>query len=300
MSVQLSKPKSLIDLSTCAVLVNVRTSVWTGVQTDEDVSNEITALKKADRDAGKFAKHLLAGDAQHKKLVNHRQTVRNWFKRRTYPWAGQWGILPVVSLPEFMEEFKAHEAELTRLREDFLTSYPDKVSDMAFKLNDMFRREDYPTVDELRNKFTILLYTAEVPQGDFRVQIAHDLADDLTNHFNKQAQSAIDTMLDQQINQLVDVMRSISHTCGETITEREDGTIKVSRGRLHTDTIMKAIQYCDTFRSFNPSGSTRLDEIRGELERVLANTPIDDLKKNDATRAYVKSEVDDILSKFGF
>jgi hypothetical protein len=27
---------------------------------------------------------------------------------------------------------------------------------------------------------------------------------------------------------------------------------------------------------------------------------LDELKKNDSTRAYVKAEVDDILSKFGF
>jgi neutral trehalase len=300
MSIQLSKPKSLIDLSTCAVLVNVRTSVWTGVQTDDEVSNEITTMKNADSESGKFAKRLLAGDREHKKLVNHRQTVRNWVKRRTFPWAGQWNILPVVTLPQFMEEYKALDKEREELLEAFLQSYPNKVSDMAFKLNGMFRREDYPTADELRDKFTMTLYTAEVPQGDFRVQIAHDLADDLTNHFNKQAQSTIDNMLSQQIHQLVDVMRSISHTCGENVVEREDGSLKVSRGRLHTETLKKALQYCDTFKQFNPAGDSRLDAIRNDLERVLINVDMDELKKNDSTRAYVKAEVDDILSKFGF
>ena len=300
MTIQLSKPKSLIDLSTCAVLVNVRTSVWTGTQTDEEASHEVIASKKADMDAGKFAKHLLAGDQQHRKLVNHRQTVRNWFKRRTYAWAGQWGILPVVNLPTFMEEYKALDVERIGYLETFLADYPNKVSNMAFKLNGLFRREDYPTADELRNKFTMTLYTAEVPQGDFRVQIAHDLADDLTNHFNQQAQSAINSMLDQQINQMVDVMRSISHTCGENIVEQEDGSIKVTRGRLHTETIKKALAYCDTFKQFNPTGDTRLDEIRFELERVLSGVNMDELKKSDVKRAHVKAEVDDILSKFGF
>ena len=300
MSIQLSKPKSLIDLSTCAVLVNVRTSVWTGTQTDEDASHEVIAAKQADADAGKFAKRLLAGDQQHRKLVNHRQTVRNWFKRRTYPWAGQWGILPVASLPAFMEEFKSLDKERVDYLETFLAEYPNKVSNMAFKLNGLFRREDYPTADELRNKFTMTLYTAEVPQGDFRVQIAHDLADDLTNHFNKQAQSAIDNMLAQQINQLVDVMRSISHTCGENIVEQEDGSIKVTRGRLHTETLKKALAYCDTFKQFNPTGDTQLNAIRYDLERVLSNVSMEELKKSDATRAHVKAEVDDILSKFGF
>lgn len=299
MTIQLSKPKSLIDLSTCAVLVSVRTSVWTGVMTDDEISDEITASKKASSDAGKFAKYLLAGDAEHKKLVNHRQTIRNWLKRRTYPWAGNWAILPVSTLPQFMQEYKEHEAKMGELREAFLTSYPTKVSDMAFKLNGMFKREDYPTADELRDRFKVTLYTAEVPQGDFRVQVARDLADDLTTHFNKQATSVIETMAEQQVAQLAEVMRSISHTCGTSVTERDDGSLKVTRGRLHVDTLKKAISYCDTFKQFNPAGNPKLDAIRSELEQVLGKVDINELKKSDGARAAIKSDVDDILSKFG-
>lgn len=300
MSIQLEKPKSLIDLSTSAVLVSVHTSVWTGTQTDEEVSDEITTAKKAARDSGKFSKFLLAGDKDHKKLVNHRQTVRNWFKRRTFPWARGWGILPVVELPQFMKEFDELNAEMERLRSVFINVYPQRISDAAFTLNGMFKREDYPTAEELRDRFKITLYTAEVPQGDFRVSIAKDLADDLSTHFNRQAQQAIDSILAKQIDSLVMVMRSISDTCAPTIKQNEDGTTKVTRGRLHNETLQKAIAFCDTFRQFNPTGDTRLEAIRADLERVLLNTNMDELKKSDATRAYVKQEVDDILSKFGF
>lgn len=299
MSVQLEKPKSLIDLSTCAVLVSVRTSVWTGVMTDDEISDEIITNKKADRGAGKFSKSLLTGVAEHKKLVNHRQTVRNWLKRRTYPWAGNWEILPTANLPAFMEEYKQLEDDFAKLREEFLSAYPGKVSDMAFKLNGMFKREEYPTADQLRDRFNMALYTAEVPQGDFRVQVSRDLADDLTKHFNRQAVSVIEGMADRQLNQLAEVMHSISSTCSITMTTQDDGSVKVSRGRLHTETIKKAIQYCDTFKQCNPAGSTKLDAVRAELERALKSIDIDDLKKNDATRAAVKSDVDSILSKFG-
>jgi hypothetical protein len=299
MSIELSKPKSLIDLSTCAVLVSVKTSVWTGVMTDDEISDEVTTSKKAARGAGKFSKFLLTGVAEHKKLVNHRQTVRNWLKRRTYPWAGNWEILPTVNLPAFMEEYKQLENEMIGLREAFLSVYPSKVSDMAFKLNGMFKREEYPTAEQLRDRFNMALYTAEVPQGDFRVQVARDLADDLTKHFNRQAVSVIESMADQQLGQLTEVMRSISNTCAITMTTQDDGSTKVSRGRLHTETLKKAIQYCDTFKHCNPAGNAKLDAVRGELERVLNSVNIDDLKKSDATRAAVKSDVDSILSKFG-
>lgn len=300
MSIQLEKPKSLISLSTSAVLVSVHTSVWTGVQTDEEVSDEITTAKKAARDSGKFSKFLLAGDKDHKKLVNHRQTVRNWVKRCTFPWARNWGVLPIIELPKFMSEFNALDAEMKRLRDAFLAVYPQRISDAAFTLNGMFKREDYPTAEQLVDRFKISLYTAEVPQGDFRVKITEDLAEDLTTHFNRQAQNAIDSILSKQIDSLVTVMRSISDTCAPTVKQNEDGTVKITRGRLHSETLEKAIAFCDTFRQFNPTGDTRLDSIRMDLERVLLNTNMDDLKKNDSTRAYVKKEMDDILSKYGF
>ena len=70
---------------------------------------------------------------------------------------------------------------------DFLDKYPSIVSNMAFVQGDMFDRNEYPDASELRHKFSVDLVQCEVPTGDFRCQIAQDLADDMSKHYERQA-----------------------------------------------------------------------------------------------------------------
>ena len=79
----------------------------------------------------------------------------------------------------------------------------------------------------------------------------------------------------------------------------ENGVTTMSRRKLHEVTLKDAVDYCDLFRQFNPTGDTRLESIRAELEQVLLTKNFEELRKSDAVRAQTKSEVDNILSKFG-
>ena len=83
---QLEKPKHLISLASSAVLVSLDVNVWSATKQDRGISNEITSAKNADKNAGKYVKNLLADHHRHKALVNYRQTMYNWVKRRTYRW----------------------------------------------------------------------------------------------------------------------------------------------------------------------------------------------------------------------
>lgn len=149
----LKKPEHIVSLASSCVLVDVDTRVWTATMQDKQISDEVTQAKKADSDAGKFVKHLLAKNLEHKRVLNYRQTVYNWMQRRTYDWAGSQRILPSVELPRFMKEFGQHETTFNGLVADFIKAYPTIVSNMAFVAQgDMFRREDYPSVNEVFSK----------------------------------------------------------------------------------------------------------------------------------------------------
>ena len=294
----LERPDHVVSLATSCVLVHPEVNVWTATRQDNEISEEVTTAKKADRDSGKFVKHLLAKNPEHRRVLNYRQTVYNWMQRRTYDWAGSQRILPAVQLPEFMKEFGEHEKAFRELVDDFIKAYPTIVANMAFVQGDMFKREEYPSVNEVLTKFSIKLYTAEVPIGDFRCQIAHDLAADLQTHYERQARELVDNIIGRQKEQLVEVMKSISHCC-ETETVVENGEIKIKRRKLYDTTLQRAIELCDTFAKFNLSQDEELDEVRARLHKILVGVTIDQLRNSDTTRVVVKEEVDDILSKFG-
>lgn len=294
----LERPDHVVSLATSCVLVHPEVNVWTATRQDNEISEEVTTAKKADRDSGKFVKHLLAKNPEHRRVLNYRQTVYNWMQRRTYDWAGSQRILPSVQLTQFMKEFREHEKTFNDLVQDFIKAYPHIVANMAFVQGDMFKREEYPSVNEVLTKFSIRLYTAEVPVGDFRCQIAHDLAADLQTHYERQAKSLVENIISRQKEQLVEVMKSISHCC-ETETVIENGEIKIKRRKLYDTTLQRAIELCDTFAEFNLDNDDQLDEVRTRLKKILDGVTIEQLRNHDTTRVVVKEEVDDILAKFG-
>ena len=112
---ELQKPNNIISLATSAVLVSVDVNVWSATKQDRGISDEVTNSKNADNSAGRFVKNLLADNIQHKRVANYRQTVYNWLKRSTYRWNNSQDLLPVLTLPQFKEQYQEHETEFYRL-----------------------------------------------------------------------------------------------------------------------------------------------------------------------------------------
>ena len=294
----LKKPDHVISLATSAMLVDARVTVWTGTKQDSEISEEVTTAKKAERDSGKFVKHLLANCPEHKRCMNYRQIVYNWMQRRSYDWAGSLRLLPVVDYPKFMAEYAHHEKTFYELVDTFIQAYPTIVSNRAFALGDMFDRNDYPDPAEVRSKFTINLYRSEVPTGDYRVAIAQDAVDDLAVTYERQARSLVETVLTQQKDQLVEIMKTLAENCAvETVSE--NGELKVKRKKLYESTLTRAQELCETFRDFNITRDNELETVRTELARVVGGLTIDKLRDSDTTRTVVHEELTDILKKFG-
>lgn len=297
----LEKPNHLISLASSAVLVSLDVNVWSATKQDRGISNEITSAKNADKSAGRYVKNLLADHPKHKALVNYRQTIYNWVKRRTYRWNNSQDLLPSVDLPKFKTEFNEHEASFYKLLDDFADQYDSIVSDMAFKQGDMFDRNDYPTKDQVRAKFGIKLFVSEVPMSDFRCGIAQDIADDLFTTYTKQAEEIISSVEREQADRFIEVMQSISHCCGvdEYQPDGQGGEVKTKKRKIYETTIEKAREMCETFKGFNLTNSQQLEDARASLEKALQGVSAEDIRDSDAVRHAVKEDIDSILSKFG-
>jgi hypothetical protein len=293
----LEKPSHLISLASSAVLVSLDVNVWSATKQDRVISNEVTTSKNADKSAGRYVKNLLADHAKHKALVNYRQTIYNWIKRRTYRWNNSQDLLPSVDLTRFKTEFQEHEVSFYTLLDDFCNQYDSIVSDMAFKQGTMFDRSDYPTKEEVRAKFGIKLFVSEVPMSDFRCGIAQDIADDLFASYTKQAEEIISSVEREQADRFIEVMQSISHCCGVDETQ-SNGEVKTKKRKIYDTTIQKAKEMCETFKGFNLTNSQELEQARASLEKALNGVTAEDIRDSDAIRHAVKEDVDSILGKF--
>ena len=295
----LDKPKHITSLSTSCVLVSIESHVWNATVQDREISEEVTSAKRADKDAGKFVKNLLAKNAEHKAVLNYRQTIYNWMQRCTYDWAGSQRLLPVANLTRFHTEYRDHVQKFNDLVDDFLDKYPSIVSNMAFVQGTMFNRSEYPDVSELRHKFSIDLIQSEVPTGDFRCAISQDLAEDMSKHYERQAKRLVEDILSKQTTQLTEIMKSLSHCCETETVIDDNGEVKIRRRKLYDSTLDRARELCETFKKFNLTADPRLEEARSGLERLLDGVEIEKLRNSDTQRVVIKEGIDDILSKFG-
>jgi hypothetical protein len=294
----LKKPEHITSLATSGILLRAKVKVWTATKQDRDISDEVTSNKKAARNAGRYTKQLFADVQELRVLLNDRQTWYNFIQRVTYPWDGEWGYLPTSRIPQVMAEINQRKAKSMELLENFINAMPAAVSNEAFVQGDMFNRDDYPTPDEVRSKFRIIVQTMNIPEGDYRVTIADDLAQDLKRNFEAQTRDIIKDIHAKQNDQLVKVLQSFSHCC-DSETVMEDGEVKVKRRKMYESTLTDALELCDTFADFNLTDDPRLKEARRDLLRVLDGVTIDQLRNNDTKRIVVKEGVDDILAKFG-
>ena len=274
----------------------VDVNVWTATKQDKQISNEVTQSKRASADAGKFTKNLLADSADHKALLNYRQTVYNWLQRSTFDWAGSMRLLPTVNLEKFKREFDEHQNKFTELLDKFVTAYPSMISDAAFKQGDMFNRSEYPDTDEVRSKFRIKLHVSQVPSNDFRSgMIAEAIADDLRNHYEKQTADIIDTVMTDASERLVEIAERLKNACAEPEADDEG---KVRRKKIYDTTVTQAKEMCETLKNFNLTNNHALNAAVHDLALTLDGVGVEELRESAYTRKEVHDSIDSMLTKF--
>ena len=292
----LAQPQHLISLATSALIVSVDVNVWTATKQDRAISNEVTALKNASADAGRFTKNLLSNSPDHKALLNYRQTVYNWLQRSTYDWAGSMRLLPVVNLERFKREYEQHEKAFAALLDKFIVAYPSIISDAAFKQGDMFDRSEYPDVVDVRAKFRIKLHVSQVPSNDFRTGgIASAIAEDLKNHYERQTAEIINGVMDDASQRLVEIAERLKNACTEPEPD-DDG--KVKRKKIYDTTVTQAKEICETLKAFNLTNNTALNAAVHDLAFTLDGIGVEELRESAYTRKEVHDSIDSMLTKF--
>jgi len=158
------------------MLVDLSISTWTARKLDRGVTDEVNLSKKASQQASRVNKNLLPGVEQLDDIVKHASMIRNWVAARTLPWS-DYGprLITTDKFFEFKQELDEHERVFQDKVDSFLNVYPTLISMQAFKLGEMFDREEYPDVNEIADKFRFNVAYLPIPEtGDFRVDIGHE------------------------------------------------------------------------------------------------------------------------------
>lgn len=286
------------NLDTCAMLVEFNASVWTARKLDKSTTDEVVTNKNAAaKDAARVNKHLLAGRTELDTVQQMIGRARTYVYDHTLPWSDSGlRLLPTVNFMAFNEKMSQFEEEFERLVSDFVTIYPTLITAQALALGDMFKRDDYPTANEIMTKFAFRVGYLPVPTaGDFRVDIGNAAQEELKEKLNRMAEERVDS-----------AMRDIRARLGEHLKRMSDRLTtdyvqgEAKQRRFHDSLVDGALELCDLTKALNVVGDPALETARRELEQALLGVTPTELRKNEHIRQDTKKAVDAILNKFAF
>jgi len=287
-----------LNIDTCAMLVEFNASVWTARKLDKTTTSEVVASKNAGaKDAARVNKHLLAGRTELDIIQQAVGRARQFVYDNTAPWSDSGlRLLPTINFMKFTERMNDFEEEMEALVKAFVVIYPTLITAQALALGDMFKRDDYPTANEMMTKFSFRVNYMPVPSsGDFRVDVGNQAQAELKARLESLTQERIDSAMADVRERLSTHLKRMSD---RLTTDYVGGEAK--QRRFHDTLVDGALELCDLTKALNVTNDTTLETARSQLEQLLVGVTPADLRKNEAIRQDVKKNVDAILDKFNF
>ena len=287
-----------LNIDTCAMLVEFNASVWTARKLDKTTTSEVVASKNAGaKDAARVNKHLLAGRTELDIIQQAVGRARQFVYDNTAPWSDSGlRLLPTINFMKFTERMNDFEEEMETLVKAFVIIYPTLITAQALALGDMFKRDDYPSANEMMTKFSFRVNYMPVPSsGDFRVDVGNQAQAELKARLESLTQERIDSAMADVRERLSTHLKRMSD---RLTTDYIGGEAK--QRRFHDTLVDGALELCDLTKALNVTNDVTLETARSQLEQLLVGVTPTDLRKNEAIRQDVKRNVDAILDKFNF
>ena len=276
-----------------AVLVELNISVWTANKLDRDVSNKVSTDANASVDAGQYRKNLMAGTTKRKAIADYASGCRLWHSSRTLPWAdkGQ-RMLPMPLFFEYKEEAKVRREVFNEMVEDFVKEYPELVSNAATHLGALYDPTDYPSADEISNRFGFRTVFSPIPEsGDFRVDAPAEELQEMRDEY--------DARLDER---LAEAMQHPWKKLHKELTDMHAKLVKATQTdssmRWHDTFLTNPAELCSLLTHMNVTNDPKLEQARQELERAIMGKNIDSLKTDDLEQAELKDDLKVVLDKY--
>ena len=157
-----------------AMLVSLHISTWTARKFDRKITKKVNAQHAASRDAGRYNKMLLPGDADaFKTLLKAANAARTDHYANTLAWGDDgWRLLPSANYMKYTEIMRAHASTFGTALAEFEADYPELKEAAKALLNGMYKEADYPRAREIRGKFKFSTEFSPLPaSGDFRLDL---------------------------------------------------------------------------------------------------------------------------------
>lgn len=270
-----------------AMLAAVHISIWTAIKHDRKVSREVAEQHGAYAGAGRYNKQLLREAERLESLRGLSGQIRQYFYKITLPWSDEgYRLLPAHFYFELTTKMREFEQAFAQQVEEFLAVYPSYIEQVRPELNGLFREEDYPSTDKLRNKFGVKLEVLPIPSGnDFRVTLSEEEQARVAREIDESVRQSLQKGTEDLWTRLKGV---VAHMI-ERLSEPES--------RFHASLVTNICELVELLPRLNVNQDEELNRFAGEIRERLCGFTARDLKKNEILRAATANDAAQILTK---
>lgn len=244
-----------------AMLATLSISQWTARKLDRQVTKEVETAHAA-HDAGRFNK-LLVNKSLLDPVAKLAGQIRDYHYSVTLPWADSGArLLPSKLFMAYTDRMRRFKEEFNRSVTELTHQYPAEVQAARNRLGTMYRPEDYPDINGVRQRFDIAIDFAPVPAADdFRVDVAAEAQDELRASVTR----AVATRQEAAVKATYERVREVVSKIAERLSEEKP----VFKNSL----IDNARDLCEVLSALNITNDPKLDQIEQAIRSTLLVSP---------------------------
>jgi hypothetical protein len=282
-----------MSLRNSTLLYRPALSVWTARKLDKTQSVLVAHNADAKEGVANVHKNLLPECKELEDVTKWATQFRTFIYTSTLPWDDSgWRIGQVARHMEFMQEI-GDRINLGNLLVDALMRvYQSRVEDAKFTLNKMFNPMDYPSVQEVRSRFSFAVSVMPMPAAsDFRAVEGIPKAE--VEKLEKAAAEAVEQRIAEAMKEAYERLYEAVAAMANTLDGYDGGTIKKFNDSL-VGNIAKIVK---VMPALNLTNDPKLAALASDAEE-LANYAAMDLRQHAPTREAAINEARKLQMKF--
>jgi len=291
-------------IATSAVLIDLHVSTWTGRKRDKITSAEVNISKQTTSDkAASVIKNLMTDDKDLDSVRAYAQDARLWLQKHTIAWSdGGTRLLPSALIFEVTSELDGRITEYEARVAKFIDAYPIKVSAAAFKLGQLFNRNEFPSADSLARKFGMHYIITPVPTaGDFRVDVQNEVGEYLKAQYSKAADARVAVMMREPWERAYDTLVHAKDRMDTMLAyEPGDADSKRNRPKLFQSMFDNGLEMAKLLDGLNITKDPQLADCAARMRRLFSGHDVKSVRESPELQTAIKKQVEDMLEVFDF
>ena len=276
-------------LSNHALLMSVNISQWAARKRDKNETSALAAKHGTSESVASVNKSLLPMADSLDRIHKLSSAIRLEFYQHTLPWGEAQRIIRAEAYLTIAPRFAELKNQWYAVVDQFLLDYPRLQSDAQFFLSTMYDENDYPNVEELRNKFRVDISfgTIPAPEDCKRVSSIANFAEDMAKEIAAQQSSLEQNAMKEAWRRMYDVVANAHQQ------------LVNPKGKIYDSLVENAQELCAILPSLNITNDPELEAMRQTIEKSLCQYATKDIRKHPVVREEAANQMADIMSKMG-